>query len=535
VTEDLITLKEVPRDVIVEQYSLRRKTFKLEEKLPIQLTCPIEYIRIPFLKSPLSIDPFNYDHQHFLACLIETIKQGGSSMITEWINQLVIIAKNIIARAQINKLFMVVKSDQGKYSRHEYLVGLVLNNLRKEIPNFMFTYNHFVCQDMIKTGKEVILWCDEGQTKTSDYLILEYVPGPTWSDKIKTVEPAECLNILLQVFLALQLAYTRYNFTHYDLHDRNIIITPLANTKIIKYRDIDLPVNSIATIIDYGYSYLEYRCQKYGYFSVSPTNDLIYGDRSFPLYDVYKLIMFTFYKIRNSAKHKKELLPLMEQIFSYFSDLDPYPILDRRKKSRYYFSIPYTSRTKQFRLDSLIDYLLTLRSGLRSGSHFSSRYPVLSINRGKVNQLFNKRFDNWLIILAYNLANGEPKTKLRNLILGNERQIKLTVGRRMGILIRKMVTMKESSSVLIYSGKILSMINRIEFYSEQIENLFPGTTLTYLTPAVLKKIESTIQFVSNNRIENNHYLETIENRLTITLQSLILLRYLKSVNQENHK
>ena len=158
---------------------------------------------------------------------------------------------------------------------HETYVGLVMNEMRKYIPSFMYTYGAYDRSDNI--------------------LFLENVKDSVdFHDYIKVATMEDILNIYTQVLLSLQMALEMFDFTHYDLHLGNVLVRdPPRGKDIIEYtineKKIYLKVKKIAVIIDYGRSHVNINGESYGNW-LDPDAGVM-ARSSFPMHDSYKLLM----------------------------------------------------------------------------------------------------------------------------------------------------------------------------------------------------------------------------------------------------
>lgn len=114
---------------------------------------------------------------------------------------------------------------------YEYLIGkFVLNPLRYDTPNFVYTYAYHSCNNyFIDEKNEVTTWCITDREQ-SGYLYREKIDGLTlneWMQQYGGDDPV-LVEILLQIINALALAFERYDFQHHDLSGDNIIVRELA-------------------------------------------------------------------------------------------------------------------------------------------------------------------------------------------------------------------------------------------------------------------------------------------------------------------
>lgn len=192
---------------------------------------------------------------------------------------------------------------------HEVAVGTYINNIRKEIPNFS-------C--IIDWGKRQCPYNISNTTVTNcRYIVYEYIPGPTWESWLRYTNINSFLNCYLQILLSLKVAGRLYDFTHYDLHTNNIILRPVTQNDVtntvgdtntdnsikIKYDNYTLETNTIAVFIDYGSAHIKTNTQHLGKALYSKFG--IYSNRSFWIFDTFKLLMFSGYY--TSFQYNKDL------------------------------------------------------------------------------------------------------------------------------------------------------------------------------------------------------------------------------------
>ncbi len=291
---------------------------------------------------------------------------------------------------------------------HEVSIGLTLNKLRKFIPNFSYVYDIFSCSSPVvdPNNKKIILWCTNDENAVA-YAVYENIsnslPFKDWAVKPKTntlnkdlitftnflpelktqrnrkLESKEIKNIssevnrlkvnesilyYLQIILALNLANEKCDFTHYDLHDDNVLIRHYRDTPFyIEYPFEEekiylLSPGGVATIIDYGMSHVQTSnnkdktkhnvgiLDKTGYFSVVD----VYSDRSNVIGDAYKLLCFLMY--RSLQDNNTLFFNIGRKILSFFYQKrdEPYKELSMDdalliiyQQKEYYFYLPFVS------------------------------------------------------------------------------------------------------------------------------------------------------------------------------------------------
>jgi len=190
-----------------------------------------------------------------------TIRDYVESKIQESRSQAISVMKRTLDDRQvIIKSGIIGKMKHFNEIIHEAFVGLHgINKLQS--PNFVRIL-----------GMNIATNCNDVYPNEScSYLISEYIHGPALEDYLEGADPEVFKKVLLDIIEALYLAYKKLDFTHYDLHLRNIIVT---------YGDI--PV-----IIDYGTSHIKYHGQSFG----QTWQTFGIANRSNWAYDVFKLII----------------------------------------------------------------------------------------------------------------------------------------------------------------------------------------------------------------------------------------------------
>jgi hypothetical protein len=155
-----------------------------------------------------------------------------------------------------------------------------------------------------------------GKKSDSYKLILEYIQGKTIND-LDNLSMKDFSDIMSQLFLILNYAYTKYGFLHGDLHTLNFLIMnskdnnnelfdislPLSNGKFIKYKS-----HYKLVFLDFGLSHMKYKFQgdKVKNIRMIPLEEDIIGfDYSIPLVDISKLLVHIMIEIIYENKNKK--------------------------------------------------------------------------------------------------------------------------------------------------------------------------------------------------------------------------------------
>ena len=136
---------------------------------------------------------------------------------------------------------------------HEAFVGTKITNLlSKLIPNFVYIFGLYKQNNNYNVITEKI----KGDT------FLEYIKGNSFTIK-------KFLFILIQIFLALQVAQNKYGFVHYDLTPWNIIIKNLSKkldiSYILNYDEIyEVKSKLIPILIDFGKAHVIHKNINHG-------------------------------------------------------------------------------------------------------------------------------------------------------------------------------------------------------------------------------------------------------------------------------
>lgn len=137
----------------------------------------------------------------------------------------------------------------------EYFVGLVLNNLRYQIPNFLYTLGSFSCSKPVINTSEI---CTENKNYTN-FILYEKIDGITVSEAIsrKMLTVLEWVPVFAMILMALEVAQREYRFTHYDLHCGNVMLVKNIPTYDVVLDDFVYTVKNpkyVPVLIDFGFS-----------------------------------------------------------------------------------------------------------------------------------------------------------------------------------------------------------------------------------------------------------------------------------------
>lgn len=181
-------------------------------------------------------------------------------------------------------------------------------------------------------------------------LITEYYQSVTFEYYIKYSEFNNFKNLLKQIIYVIAHTNTLIEFTHYDLHTKNILIKTLDEEIEIEYQISPSEKRKIKTkelviLIDFEYSHIKYEGMDIG---ISARNINIYNV-NFWLHDILKLLFLTYKKAMDDPKKRELIINLL------------YHFLNRRiSKSEYkkyssvnrFFNLRYFKSTMK-----LIDFI----------------------------------------------------------------------------------------------------------------------------------------------------------------------------------
>jgi hypothetical protein len=200
-------------------------------------------------------------------------------------------------------ILKVFKDDNIK-NVHEAFVGLFgTNQLRKWIPNFAYVFGTFKCPFPEREN-----CCMTGSEKARYVMYEEIQDSQNLEDYLNDNRGLEVDNIILQLCYALHLAHQKIDFTHYDLHGRNVLVRRLLNKVCIPYQTERGRVEYITTdvipvVVDYGFSHINYRGKHYGTEPIQLLSGKIADlgvrkDASYPFHDVFNIFTSMFYNPR---------------------------------------------------------------------------------------------------------------------------------------------------------------------------------------------------------------------------------------------
>jgi hypothetical protein len=218
----------------------------------------------------------------------------------------IVFASSLKGNRSLPVVIKIAKKESTDLSlRHEYFVMVIAtNNLKKTIPNFTYGLGAFRCGS--PRGESLEICSDIKQPIT--HVVYEYAGSKSLYEACKTSNYKQVLSYITQIALSIWNAWVDYDFTHFDLHNKNVVLKPwLSNGKVMKKFFIKYAVNpltkkplfiladSIAMIIDYGRSHIVFEKVHYGSYHLEEKG--ISPIKSNPSYDLYKLLGWCTYSM----------------------------------------------------------------------------------------------------------------------------------------------------------------------------------------------------------------------------------------------
>jgi hypothetical protein len=245
------------------------------------------------------------------------------------------------------KDFVIVKAPRDPEEDgllHEFVVGSILNNMRRDCPSFMYCFGGFRCAAPVITGKGkkavVSKWCS-GSDEMVNYVIFEKVKGTAMEDAMEKASLWDFLSWMIQVALGNKRAVEKFGYTHYDLHSGNVLLREVDERKegdptnrttfyipfVMDDESIIYVASTrVATTIDFGRCHVKYEDRHYGYWSYNLSKDGLYPNKTRPMYDLYRLFGFSCHAALEAGND--ELLSSLMPLMDFFLDIKPYSEAD---------------------------------------------------------------------------------------------------------------------------------------------------------------------------------------------------------------
>lgn len=218
--------------------------------------------------------------------------------------------------------------------RHEFLVGMAINELRERslTPNFVYTYNFFTCTPPKYEGEKVVGFCASSANENTEYVLLENVSSIGSLEDLllyRRLTVRQFMSIFLQAAFSLHVGNVEIDLNHWDLHPGNNMIREDPQKRYVTY-NIDGEQITFSTegyidiIIDFGRSSYRTTDSDGEPIIIGPRTDLIPGTSNyftgtlFPLADIYRLLMSSYTLLvlnvltRRHSEEKERLVRLLE-------------------------------------------------------------------------------------------------------------------------------------------------------------------------------------------------------------------------------
>lgn len=232
---------------------------------------------------------------------------------------------------------------------HEASIGIALNSISHMTPNFMYFYGLLPIDlnyDM-KQPQDSVMGINN---EYPGVLVFELIKGESLRDwlryrrnNIDEQVEYDVRSVIAQVLMSLYIANQMIEYTHFDLHDNNVMVVKLDSFKTIRYQlpdgtSCEWQTQYVAKIIDYGRSYAKVN----GIEMIADTRAVDYGidDQSNHQYDIVKFMMVVMAVLRDVDtyyRYMKDLIvgPLTLDnlkliVENYVKFYNPIPV-DQRK------------------------------------------------------------------------------------------------------------------------------------------------------------------------------------------------------------
>ena len=158
-------------------------------------------------------------------------------------------------------------------------------------------------------------------------LLEEYIEGNKLYKHIKNKhEPIGMIfNAIKQVMCAIAIAQIKTEFTHYDLHSDNVLLTPCDDNLVLLYKFNDqvafvVPTNGyVAKIIDCGFSYIDTLSKDYLDSSLGHTDCGFLSDRHDPIADPKLFLISVKHELQNYKKGTQIFSNTVRNLFNSLS------------------------------------------------------------------------------------------------------------------------------------------------------------------------------------------------------------------------
>ena len=238
----------------------------------------------------------------------------------------------------ITKVPQEASSGSNTDSVREYFLGIMaINGLRYTIPTFVYTLGAFVCGQPVQRSDGSVMQLCKRKSPESMFVVYEKIDGGSVHQALKSGwDFPRWLRFLAQLLLGLEVAQREIRFTHFDIHDSNVMVrrnnepysVHLDGTTYTVGADQESPV-----VIDFGMSsaFVDGKCiGSYGYAGHGMLSFMVPG------FDMYKFMVYsarTAYSASKSGlKAESSVGEDIANIFRFYGSSDPYRISETREK-----------------------------------------------------------------------------------------------------------------------------------------------------------------------------------------------------------
>lgn len=224
------------------------------------------------------------------------------------------------------------------------------------VPNFAYVYGSFICNAPYNppNTKDIISFCSTAGGGVSYAVYENIAPAIPIAEFVKTCSAKDFLYNYIQLMMAIRSGNEVCDFTHFDLHGENALMrsgTGIPANFYIKFTNGEYCRGGtyIPTMIDFGMSHIVAGAVHLGHAGGSAPLYMhgIYRDRSFPLYDGYKLLLNCMSEMFNRNKGAFTELAALLYFFNKTIANDPvqsaFNLLIQQQHFNY--SLPYTQST----------------------------------------------------------------------------------------------------------------------------------------------------------------------------------------------
>lgn len=269
---------------------------------------------------------------------------------------------------------------------HELMIGLLgLNKLRAKCPNFSYVFDSFSCGEPIIGEDNKIIEIGLKGAQNVSYAIYENVRNASSFKDISNEK--DFISLYLQILYALKIAHEDCDFTHYDLHYNNVLVTPFSDKDfyipfILNDETIYLKsTGKIAMMIDYGQAIISvpendsenvHNLKHVGLLNLGPNKKHFISVNMYPyksnhMNDPYKLICFMLLKSFDDKTNldTNPLYVLFKKICGYFYKVNSLTdemvnfIIDSQWNNRFNLN-PEVITENGWNIDDLITHCLKI-------------------------------------------------------------------------------------------------------------------------------------------------------------------------------